>query len=161
MYKLPGASPGKLLLTGGIFSGPFLWQSHFLGKYIACVYGRGGNDSYTWDNSINSLISWKCGAPTGFIGFQGNGVIKFSASFQNVLWLGSKLVTSRNLRLCTFMGKKLSWDAQWPRWGEESNWIFFFIMLDFPCLMQIWKVGMVSDVPHGDRVGNENHLRDH
>ena len=63
--------------------------------------------------------------------------------------------------LYIYGGKKLSWDAQLLRWGKENNWIFFFIMLDFPCLMQIWRVGMVGDVPHEDRVGNENRLLDH
>lgn len=42
---------------------------------------------------------------------------------------------------------KLSLDAQLLRWGKENNWIFFFIVLDFPCLVQIWKIGMVRDVP--------------
>lgn len=51
-------------------------------NYIVCIYGFLGNYSNTRGNGVNSLVSSKCKAPKGFIGLQGNGIIKFSAAFQ-------------------------------------------------------------------------------
>lgn len=54
--------------------------------------------------------------------------------------------------LYVYGGHLLPSDAQLLGWRKENHRISFCVMLDFACLMQMWKVRTVADMPCGERV---------